>query len=177
MAAVACFDVFSPLSVSATAKPNQPDKPNFNGAWALDHKASDSLEPLMQKIGASFLDRKLAAVAPLRVTFHQTEDVMTVATRGPGFALDEILYLDGGSHPSNVELLGGTTLSSRTVWSKDYRQLIAFYQIKTKQGKEGQLIIKRDLINGMNSEEVLFTLKLNGQPEEISARQIWNKQA
>ena len=175
VAAAACFDVFSPLRVSATTKPEQQDKPNFSGTWTLDHQASSSLEPLMQKIGVNFLERKLAVVAPLKATFHQTEDVLTVATRAPGYALDEILYPDGRSHPSNIELLGGTTLNSRAVWSEDYQQLIATYEIKTKQGKEGQLIIKRYLINGMKSEEVVLTLKLNGQPDEISARQIWNK--
>jgi len=170
MAAVECFDVFSPLRISAMTKPD------FNGTWALDHQASSSLEPLMQKIGADFLERKLAAVAPLKATFHQSEDVVTVATRAPGFSLDEILYLDGRSHPTNIALLGGTTLKSSAVWSKDYQQLISTYQIKTKQGEEGELIIKRRLINGMKSEGVIFTLKLNGQPDEISASQIWNKQ-
>jgi hypothetical protein len=165
------------MRVSAATESKQPEKPNFNGTWALDQKASDSLEPLMQKIGAGFLYRKLADVAPLKATFHQTEDVVTVATRAPGFALNETLYLDGASHLTNIELLGGTTLNSRVVWSKDHQQLIAFYQIKTQQGKEGQLIITRYLINGMRSEGVVFTLKLHGQPDDTSARQIWNKEA
>ena len=171
MAAVAWFDVFSPLRISAMTKPD------FNGTWVLDHQASGSLEPLMQKMGAGFLDRKFAAVAPLKATFHQSEDVLTVATRAPGFSLDEILYLDGRSRPTNIALLGGTTLNSSAVWSKDDQQLISTYQIKTKQGKEGELIIKRYLTNGMKSERVVFTLKLNGQADEISASQIWNKQA
>jgi hypothetical protein len=130
----------------------------------------------MDKIGAGFAERKLAAVAPLKATFHQSEDVVTVATRAPGFSLNEILYLDGRSHPTNIDLLGGTTLNASAVWSNDHQQLISTYQIKTKQGKDGELIIKRYLINGMKSEGVVFTLKLNGQPDEISARQIWNKQ-
>ena len=102
---------------------------------------------------------------------------MTVATRAPGFSLNEILYLDGRSRPTNIDLLGGTTLNVSAVWSNDQQQLISTYQIKTKQGKDGELIIKRYLINGMKSEGVVFTLKLNGQPDAISARQIWNKQA
>src|SRR5215469_1249716 len=89
VAAVACFDVFSPLRMSATTKPD------FNGTWELDHQASSSLEPLMDKIGAGFVERKLAAVAPLKAIFHQSEDMVTVDTRAPGFSLNEILYLDG----------------------------------------------------------------------------------
>jgi hypothetical protein len=169
VAALACFDVFSPSRISATTKPD------FNGTWELDHQASSSLEPLMDKIGAGFVERKLAEVAPLKATFHQSEDVVTVATRAPGFSLNEILYLDGRSRPTNIDLLGGTTLNVSAVWSNDQQQLISTYQIKTKQGKDGELIIKRYLINGMKSEGVVFTLKLNGQPDAISARQIWNK--
>ena len=98
VAAVACFDIFNPLRVSAATNPKQPDKPNFNGTWALDQNASNSLEPIMQKIGASLIDQKLAAL--------------------------------------------------------------------------GQLIIKRYLLDGTKSEGIVFTLKLNGQPDEISVRQI-----
>jgi hypothetical protein len=51
------------------------------------------------------------------------------------------------------------------------------YQIKTKQGKEGQLIVKGYVINEGKTEAVVFTLKLNAEPDQISARQIWLKQA
>ena len=101
----------------------------------------------MKQIGASLLERKYAASAKLKATFHQTEHVLTVATLGPGFALDEILYLNGRTEPSDLKFLGATTLKTRTAWSKDHKQLVATYQIKTKQGKEGQLIVKRYLIN------------------------------
>ena len=91
----------------------------------------------MKQIGASLLERKYAASARLKATFHQTEHVLTVATRGPGFALDEILYLNGRTEPNDLKLLGATTLKTRTAWSKDHKQLVATYQIKTKTGKRG----------------------------------------
>jgi hypothetical protein len=56
----------------------------------------------MNQIEASLLERKYAASTGLKATFHQTENVLTVATRGPGFALDETLYLDGRTDPSNL---------------------------------------------------------------------------
>jgi len=93
-----------PAPDSAAPKPDQPDKPNFSGTWRLDLEASTSLEPLLKQIGASLLERKYAASARLKATFHQTEHVLTVGTRGPGFALDEILYLDGRTEPSNLKL-------------------------------------------------------------------------
>jgi len=114
LAALACLGVFSLPQAFAALEPNQPDKPNFSGTWTLDLKASTSLEPLMKQIGASLLERKYAASAKLKATFHQTEHVLTVATRGPGFALDETLYIDGRTQPSNLKLLGATSLKTRT---------------------------------------------------------------
>ena len=178
LAALACFGIFGLFHTSAAAKPNQSDKPNFSGTWILDLKASTSVEPLMKRIGAGFLERKYANSAKLKATIHQTEQVIAVATRGPGgFALNETLHPDGGSHPSNLQLLGATCLTARTAWSKDHENLVVTYQIKTKQGKEGQLIVKRYLINEGKTEVAVFTLQLNAEPDQISARQIWPRQA
>ena len=130
-----------------------------------DPKASASLEPLIRKIGGSLVEQEFDSWANLK------------ATRCPGFALDETLYLDGRRSPSNLQLLGATCLTARTAWSKDQKQLVVTYQIKTKQGKEGQLIITRYLINEGKTEVVVFTLTLSTEPGQISARQIWPKQA
>ena len=173
----AAFGVFSPPQTFATTKSNEPDKPNFTGAWVLDLGASTSLDALMTQIGASFLDRKYAAHVKLKATLQQTDDVLTIAARGPGFALDQTLYLDGRNDPANLQLLGATSVNVRTVWSKDYKQLVETHQIKTKQGKDGQLTIKRYLIDQGKNLVVVFNLKLNGEPNQTSARQIWRKQA
>ena len=177
LAALAWLAVFSLPQTYAASKLDQSDKPNFTGSWTLDLRASTSLEPLMNQIGAGFLDRKYAAWTKLKATLYQTEDVLTVATRGPGFALDQTLYLDGRSDPSNLQLLGATSLNAKTAWSKGYKQLIETHQIKTRQGKDGQLIIKRHLIDEGKTLVVAFTLKLNAEPNQTSARQIWLKQA
>jgi hypothetical protein len=177
LAALACLGVFSLPQTFAALNPDQPDKPNLSGTWTLDLKVSTPLEPLMKQIGASLLERKYAASTKLKATFHQTDQVLTVATRGPAFALDETLYLDGRADPGNLKLLGATSLKTRTAWSKDQKQLVETHQMKTKQGKEGQLIIKRYLIDEGKTMVVAFTLKLNGEPDQTSARQIWRKQA
>ena len=143
LAALACFGIFGLPQTSAAPTPDQSDKPDFSGTWTLDPKASASLEPLIKKIGGSLVEQKFDSWANLKATIQQTEQVITVATRGPGFALDETLYLDGRRHPSNLQLLGATTLTARTAWSKDQKQLVVTYQIKTKQGKEGQLIVNK----------------------------------
>ena len=176
LTALACLGVFSLPHTSATPKPDQSDKPNLSGTWTLDLKGSDSLEPLMNQVGASLTERKYATSAELKATFHQTENVLTVATRGSGFTLDETLYLDGRTDPSNLQLLGATSLQTRTAWSEHDKQLIETHQIKTRQGKEGQLIIKRYLVDGGNTMVVAFALALNAEPNKASAHQVWHKQ-
>jgi hypothetical protein len=129
----------------------------------------------MRQIGASLLERKYGASIRLKATVHQTEHVLTVATRGLGFALDRTLYLDGRTDPNDKQLLGATALRTRTAWSEDQKQLIETHQIKTRQGKEGELIIKRYLINDGKNMVLAFTVKLNAEPLITSARQIWHK--
>jgi hypothetical protein len=177
LAALVCLGVFTPYQTSAAPKPDQPDKPNLSGIWILDLKASTSVGPLMKQIGTGLLEQIYAASTKLEATVHQTEQVLTIAARGPGFALDETLYLDGRIDPSNQQLLGAIALKTRTAWSGDRKRLVATHEIKTKQGKQGQLIITRYLINEGKSMVVAYTLKLDAEPDKTSARQIWNKQA
>src|ERR1700675_2908278 len=72
LAALVCLSVFSVRQTSAAPKSDQPDDPNFSGAWALDLKASTSFETLMNQIGATLLDRKYAASVKLKATIQQT---------------------------------------------------------------------------------------------------------
>jgi hypothetical protein len=174
-AAVACFGVFSPPRVCATAKSTVGDKPNFTGAWVLDLKSSTSLDALMRQIGAGFIDRKYAAFTKLRATLQQSGDVLTIAARGPGFALDQTLYLDGRNDPSSLQILGATSVNTKTIWSKHLKKIVETHHIRTKQGKEGELTIKRDLIEEGKAVEVVYTLKLEEEPTPTSARQIWRK--
>ena len=83
LAALVCLSVFSVRQTSAAPKSDQPDDPNFSGAWALDLKASTSFETLMKQIGASLLERKYAASVKLKATIQQTENVMTIAAAVP----------------------------------------------------------------------------------------------
>ena len=177
LAALAWFAVCSLAQASVVTGSVQSNKPNLSGTWTLDLSASISLEPLMNQIGASFVDRKYAASTTLTATLNQTEETLTVATRGPGFALDQTLYLDGRTETGNLNLLGATSLNAKTSWSKDNKQLVETHEVRTKQGKDGNLIIKRYLIDQGKTLVVVFSLKLNAEPSETSARQIWRKQA
>jgi len=177
LAALACFAIYSLPQTSAATSSDPPAKPNFSGNWVLDLQASSSMDLLMKQIGAGFIDRKYAAWTKLQATLHQTEDVLTIAAHGPGWSLDETLYLDGHSRPGNLQLLGATSINTKTAWSKDYKQLVETHQIKTKQGKQGQLIIKRYLTNDGKTLVAAYTLQLDTVSDTTSARQIWQKQA
>jgi hypothetical protein len=72
LTALACLGVFSLPQTSAAPKPDQSDKLDLSGTWTLDLKASASLEPLMNQIGASLLERKYAALTGHKATFRQT---------------------------------------------------------------------------------------------------------
>ena len=175
LAVAAGFAVFSPPRIFATTKSTQPDKPNFSGAWVLDLQSSTSLDALMTQIGAGFLDRKYAAHTRLKATLNQTADVLTIAARGPGFAFNQTLYLDGRNDPSYLQILGATSVNAKTVWSKDYKQLVETHHIRTKKGRDGELTIKRNLTDDGKAVAVLYTLKLEEEPAPTSARQIWRK--
>jgi hypothetical protein len=177
LTALAWLGVFSLSPISAAPKAGGPDKPNFSGAWTLDLSASNSMGPLMTRIGANFVDRQYAGLVKLTAALHQTDDVLQIAARGPGFALDETLYLDGRNDTGNLQLLGATSLNCRTVWSKDNQQLVETHQIRTKQGKEGQLVIKRYLTNEGKTLVAVYSLQLKTDPNKISAQQVWHKQA
>jgi len=71
--------------------------------------------------------------------------------------------------------LGAISVNAKTTWSRDYKQLVETHHIRTKQGRDGQLTIKRYLTDEGKTLVVAFTLKLIAEPDEISARQIWRK--
>ncbi len=176
LAALAWLGVFSLPQTFAAPNPDPSDKPNFSGIWTLDLTASTSLDALMTQIGAGFFDRKYAAWTKLKATLEQTDDILKVS-RGPGFAFDQILYLDGRNDSNNLQLLGATSVNAKTIWSRDYKQLLETHHIRTKQGQDGQLTIKRYLMDEGQTLVVAYTLKLTTESDEISARQIWRKQA
>jgi len=53
LAAHACFGIFGLPQTSAAPEPDPSNKPDFSGTWVLDLKASTSLDPLMERIGAT----------------------------------------------------------------------------------------------------------------------------
>jgi len=177
LATVAFLTVLIFPQVGSAARPAHRDRANFSGLWSLDRRESTSIEPLMKYMGASYLQRKFANSANLRATYRQTPSVLTIAVRGAAVAMDETLHLDGRADRRSQEILGVTSFKIRTTWSNDHKELVETRQIKTKRGQDGQLIIRRHLINDGKSMVVAFSLRLEGKPNTTSCRQVWQKQA
>ena len=175
LAGLACIALFGAPLVSAAPNPAVSDKPNFSGTWILDLGASSSLDALMNQLGASFIDRKYAAWTKLRAILRQSDEALTIEARGPAFAFNQTLYLDGRSDTSSLQLLGANSVNAKTTWSKDKKQLVETHKITTKKGKDGQLIIKRQLTDAGNTLVVAYSLKLDTESDQTSARQVWRK--
>jgi hypothetical protein len=102
---------------------------NFNGTWVLDLKASDSPEPMMKRMGASVLERKLATSTKLESIYSQSGNLLTITTRGPGFSRTEHLRLDGHPETKTEKRTGPYTI--RTLWAHHGKELISTSTFRT----------------------------------------------
>jgi hypothetical protein len=148
---------------------------NFNGTWVLDLKASDSPEPMLKRMGASALERKLAGSMKLESTYHQSAHLLTITTRGPGFSRPEHLRLDGRPETKTEKRTGPYT--TRTSWSHHGKELISTYTFRTKDHKNAELIVTRKLAEGGNTLVLSQTLKIEGEPPGLVVRRIWRRKA
>jgi hypothetical protein len=96
---------------------------NFNGTWVLDLKASDSLEPMLKRMGVSALERKLAGSIKLESTYRQSANLLTITTRRLGFSRTEDLRLDDRPETKTEKITGPYTI--RTSWSHHGQELIS----------------------------------------------------
>jgi len=148
---------------------------NFSGVWSLDLKASDSPEQMMKRMGVPWIERKLAASTKLEATYHQTEHLLTVTTRAPGFSRVETFHLDGRVEEKNEKRTGPYTI--RTAWSKDRKQLISTSSFRTKNGRNAELIVARKLTNGGQTLVLTQTLKIPGEPDGPPVHRVWQKKS
>jgi hypothetical protein len=110
---------------------------DLSGTWVLDLKASDSTEAFMKRLGVPAVQRKLAASVKLGAIYRQSNDHLTVQTRGPGFSRVEQFELNGRPEAKPEKLTGPYTV--RTAWSPDGKQLISTNSFRTKDGKNATL--------------------------------------
>jgi len=148
---------------------------DFSGTWVIDLKASDSSEPTLKRLGASWFQRKLATSLKVEATYRQMKDRLTIVTRGPAFSRTEELWLDGRPVTKTESLTGPYT--ERTFWSADGTRLISISAFRTKDGKDARLRVARQLTGGGGTLVLSETLDVAGEPPQPVVRRIWHRKS
>jgi hypothetical protein len=148
---------------------------DFSGTWVVDLKASDSPEPILKRLGASWLQRKLAPLLKVEATYHQTKERLTIVTRAPAFSRTEEFWLDGRPLAKMESLTGPYT--ERTFWSADGTRLISTSTFRTKDGKDARLRVARRLADGGGTLLLSETLDVAGEPPQPVVRRVWHRKS
>jgi hypothetical protein len=146
---------------------------DFSGTWVLDLKASGSPEPILKRLGASWIERTLGSSVKLESTYIQTPSMLTVHLRGPGFRRTDKMRTDNQPETKEDTRTGAYTI--RTWWSGDGKRLISAVSFRTKDSRDAQLTIVRELADGGKTLMLSGTLKITGDPETWKLRRVWRK--
>jgi hypothetical protein len=63
----------------------------------------------------------------------------------------------------------------RTWWAANRTQLISAVSLRTKDSRDGQFTIVRELADGGKTLILTGTLKITGDPETWTVRRVWRK--
>lgn len=146
---------------------------DFSGTWVVDLKASDSPDPILKRLGAGWLQRKLATSLKVEATYHQAKDRLTIVTRTPAFSRTEELLLDGRPVTKTESLTGSYT--ERTFWSADGTRLISISTFRTKDGKDARLRVARQSADGGRTLLLSETLDVAAEPPPPVVRRVWRR--
>ena len=92
------------------------------------------------------MDRTSVDSVPLQATYTQTPRLLTIKLRGPGFRRTDIMRIDNKPERKEDSLFGRYTM--RTFWSRDETQLVSAISLRTKDSRDGQMTIVRELTDG-----------------------------
>jgi hypothetical protein len=146
---------------------------DFNGKWVLDLRSSSSPEPILKRLGASWVERTLGSSLQLESTYTQTPHLLTVQLRGPAFNRTDVMRIDNKPETKEDSRTGRYTI--RTFWSGDGKQLISAVSLRTKDSRDAQFTIVRELADGGKTLMLNGTLKIAGDPGTWTVRRVWRK--
>ena len=69
---------------------------DFSGEWVLDLRASSSPHAMLQRLGASWVERRFWGSIRMEATYTQTPQLLTVDHRGFGFQKTDVIRIDPG---------------------------------------------------------------------------------
>ncbi|MBV8214914.1 MAG: hypothetical protein JOZ08_17040 [Verrucomicrobia bacterium] len=157
------------LSVSAFAASD------FNGEWAVDLRSSASPEPILKRLGASWIERQLGGVVQMQATYKQTPDILSVTLRGPGFNRTDVMRINNQPETKQDSRTGKYTI--RTFWAANGTQLNSAIFFRTKDSRDAQLTIVRQLADGGKTLTLNGTLKIAGEAQTYTLRRVWRRRS
>ena len=155
------------MSVSAFALAD------FNGKWELDLRASGSPDPILKRLGASWIERQLGGSVKLQATYTQTAELLTVTLRAPAFNRTDVMRIDNKPETKEDGRTGRYTI--RTFWAGNGTQLTSAITFRTKDSRDAQLMIVRELADGGKTLTLSGTLKIAGEPKTYHLRRVWRR--
>ena len=146
---------------------------DFNGHWVLDLSASSSPETVLKRLGASWIERQLGGAVQLQATYQQTPDLLTVTLKGPAFRRIDVMHINNRPETKEESRTGKYTI--RTFWAGNGTQLNSVIAFRTKESRDAQLTIVRELAGGGKTLTLNGTLKVAGDSHTYTLRRIWRR--
>jgi hypothetical protein len=147
---------------------------DFSGTWVLELRASSPLDAIFKRLGASWIERRFVDSVPLQATYTQTPRLLTIKLRGSGFLRTDIMRIDNKPERKEDSLFGRYTM--RTFWSRDETQLVSAISLRTKDSRDGQMTIVRELTDGGKTLILSGTLTITGESNSWTLWRVWRKQ-
>src|ERR1700739_3310275 len=145
----------------------------FKGNGELDLRASSSPDSFLKRRGASWVERQFGGTLKLQATYIQTPHLLTVHLRGLGFRRTDKLPIDNKAESQEDSLLGRYTI--RTFWSGNGAQLISAVALHTKDKRDAQVTIVRELSDGGKTLVLSGTVKVVGESASWTLRRVWRR--
>ena len=148
---------------------------DFNGDWVLDLRGSSSPEAVLKRLGASWIERQLGSIVQMQATYKQTPDLLTVTLSAPAFRRTDVMRINNRPETKEDSRTGRYTI--RTFWAGNGTQLNSAIDFRTKDSREAQLIIVRQLADGGKTLTLNGTLKVAGEPQTYTLRRVWRRRS
>jgi hypothetical protein len=150
-----------------------PGLTDFSGAWVLDLRASSSPEPILKRLGASWVERTLGSSLQLQSTYTQTPDFLTVQLRDPAFNRTDVMRIDNKPETKKRPAPDDTRfgLFGRPVVHNSSRPSLFGPRIR---GMPNLFYCSR-VSGGGKDARLTGTLKVTGESGKYTVRRVWRK--
>jgi hypothetical protein len=79
---------------------------DFSGKWVLHLRASSFPHAMLQRLGASWVERRFGSSLQMEATYTQTPQLLTVDRQGFGFQKTDVIRTDDKPEIQEDSLLG-----------------------------------------------------------------------